>query len=304
MRTGSQLLAMLERCGLSAALAEQHREISDDSSGARVTRQEICRAWATKDQPQTEDAHAALVWLSSLGARNVYGVGEELDLVDQDGVVLVSGRPGAIIEQQDGELLVVSWVIGDPYDPAEPEDDLGLLAMGLAVDIGKGFRVGHVYIKGGDAVCRRSPVFPVGTHPALWDRIRQATSRPRVACPGDWCGACRQNIYCEAWLARAKTGLSVVMGTQLDITSDNAGALAEQIKMVKAATKMAEDQLKSAVRKGVRCVVDGKEYSLGHRDGVETVDKDKLRSALGEEAEKFIKRGQPFEMPGWRKAQP
>lgn len=303
MKVGAHLISQLERCGLSAQLAEDHREVGDDSKGARITRQEIGRAWAAKDQAQTEEAHAALRWLSSLQARNVYGVGEELDLVDAvTGEVLVSGRPGAIIELPDGEMLVVSWVIGDHFDYHEPEDDLGLLAMGLAADIGVGFRVGHVYLKGGEAILRRSPVIPVEAHPALWDRIRQANSRPRVACPGDWCGGCRQNVYCEAWLARAKTALSVLLPGEiptLEITNENAGQLAAQIKMVEAAAELAKDQLKAAVRKGVRCIVDGKEYYARSCDGRETAD---VKALKADGLTKYIKVGNPYETFGWRKA--
>jgi len=310
MKIGAHLIGQLERCGLSAQLAEDHREVGDDSKGARITRQEIGRAWAARDQAQTEEAHAALCWLSSLQARNVYGVEEELDLVDgSTGEVLVSGRPGAIIEQMDGEILVVSWVIGDHFDYPEPEDDLGLLAMGLAADIGVGFRVGHVYLKGGEAVCRRSPMIPVEAQPALWDRILQATSRPKVACPGDWCGACRQAPYCEAWLARARTAMALLLPPadvidgvampQLEITSENAGELAARIKMVEAAAEMAKDQLKAAVRKGVRCVVDGKEYYARSCDSRETAD---VKALKADGLTKYIKTGHPFETFGWRKA--
>ena len=40
------------------------------------------------------------------------------------------------------------------------------------------------------------------------ERIKAAVSRPRIACPGDWCGACKQAPYCEAWLARARRAVS------------------------------------------------------------------------------------------------
>lgn len=301
MKCGSHLISQLERCGLSAQLAEDHREVGDDSSGARVTRQEIGRAWATKDQARDPVAHTALQWLMATAAiaRNVYGVGEDLDLVDADGVVLVSGRPGAIIEQMDGEMLVVFWSIGDRFDAPEPEDDLGHLAMGLAVDVGKGFRVADVYLRDGEAICRRSNLFAPEGHAALLDRIRQAVNRPRVACPGDWCGGCRQAPYCEAWTARAKVGLSVVMGDQLDITNENAGELAARIKMVETAVELAKDQLKAAVRKGIRCVVDGKEYYSRSCDGRETAD---VKALKADGLTKYIKVGNPYETFGWRKA--
>lgn len=341
MKTGSHLLAQLERCGLSAQLAEDHREVSDDSSGARVTKQEIGRAWAAKDRAQTADAHTALQWLMATAAtaRNVYGVGEELDLVDSDGVVLVSGRPGAIIEQMDGEMLVVFWSIGDRFDAPEPEDDLGHLAMGLAVDIGKGFRVADVYVKNGEAICRRSNAFAPETHAALFDRIRQAANQPRdKACFGDWCGGCRQNVYCDAWKARAKTALvvfeknlpassnskgvvEVSVAPDFELTSDNANEFALQIKLLKKALEMAEDLRNDYVRKGGVVIVDGKQMVMSPRDGRVTVNHKGLEDvvtalriqakvekplspadllSLAQQLEGLIKVGKPCDQPAWK----
>jgi hypothetical protein len=313
MKVGSGLLKQLERCGLSAKLADEHVEAGEDKHGFRNVKTEIARAWASQTMATLPESHAALAWLTSLRG-SIEHVGEPLDLVDHDtGEVLVSGRPGAVVTSAhpDVEVLVVTWQHADQFDAPEPEDDLGLLAMGLAASGGLPFRVATVALRGDEAFPRRSQVFPPAEHQALLARIRAAVSRPRIACPGDWCGSCRQSVYCPAWLARAKVALTVFAAEMqpgdagadtLEITNENAGALAVRLKMVKAAHDLASEQLKHFVRHGGRCVVDGKEYYLGQRDGRETANVAALKAdGLGE---KYVKKGEPYEMPGWRKVRP
>jgi hypothetical protein len=304
MKIGTGLLAQLERCGLSAKLAEQHAEVSEDARDSRLTRIEIARAYAAKDEAQVLNAHAALGWLTAQPGE-VVSVGTPLDLIDEEtGEVLVSGRPGAVLATPD-LILVVSWLVEVCYqpDPIEPDDDLGLLAMGLAACGGRPFQVAHVALKNGDVFPRRSRVFDPAEHPSLLARIKSAASRPRIACPGSWCGSCRQRVYCGAWIARAQAALTVFVDggepTSLEITNENSGALATRIKDVEKASELAKEQLKAFVRHGGRCVVDGKEYYLGQREGRKTVDV-KALEADGI-AEKYVKQGEPFEMPGWRK---
>lgn len=327
MKVGSALLKQLERCGWAAKLADEHREITD--STFRETRTEIARAYHARAQATLPEAHAALRWLMSEPG-TVRAVGEPLDLVDPEtGEVLVSGRPGAIIDTPEG-VLVVSWASAEWRSEDEPEDDLGLLAMGLAAAHGKTFRVASVAVTEEEAFARRSRPFPLEEHAELWARILTAVSRPRVPCPGEWCGACKQAPYCEAWTARAKTALTVLSDEmalthqvdgeavevpELDLTDQSAGAVMGRIKMVRKACEMADEQVKSFVRKGGRCVVAGKEYCPGQRDGKESVSvsalKDVLKKDDSESAEvaaikaeigALIKKGDPFEQFGWRKA--
>jgi hypothetical protein len=312
MKVGSFLLQQLERCGLSAKLADDHAEASDDASGFRLAKIEIARAFAANDQPTIPEADAALHWLAAQPGR-IVAVGEPLDLIDQDtGEVLVSGRPGAVLVDP---VTVVFWKNADAFDDSEPENDLGQVAMGLAVASdnptttnGQPFRVATLAIRGMEVFARRSSEFATDKHPALLARIKAVVGRPRIACPGDWCGACRQAVYCPAWLARAKTALAV-MGEQIpsveadavpqvDLTNDTAGAFAERIEYAKKAAKLAEDLLKRFVRNGGKCIKNGKEYYLGPRDGMKTAKVADLEAAG---LTQYIKKGQPFEMPGWRK---
>jgi hypothetical protein len=312
MKVGSGVLQQLEKCGLSAKLAEEHAEASDDSSGFRLAKIEIARAFAANDQPTIQEADAALHWLMCEPGK-IVSVGEPLDLVDQTtGEVLVTGCPGAVLADP---CLVVSWRNANAFDDSEPEDDLGLVAMGLAASNGQPFRVATLAIRGRETFPRRSPEgkpeFMPDKHAALLARIKAAVGRPRIACPGDWCGACRQAVYCPSWLARAKAALQVfeaettIIGPdgvpQLDITNENSAALSVRLKMLEKSIKLAKDQLKSFVRHGGSVVVEGKEYYLGLRDGRETADVAALKA---DGFTKYIKKGQPFEDAGWRKVRP
>jgi hypothetical protein len=313
MKVGSFLLGQLEKCGLSAQLAQDHAEASDDSSGFRLAKIEISRAFHANDQPIIQEADAALHWLMGEPGK-IVSVGESLDLVDQTtGEVLVSGRPGAVLIDP---CMVVSWRNADAFDESEPEDDLGLVAMGLAASMAAGgqpFRVATLAIRCRETFPRRSPEFTSDKHPALLARIKAAVGRPRVACTGDWCGACKQSVYCPAWLARAKTALQVfdqetttaVVDAdgvpQLDITNENSGALSVRLKMLEKAIDLAKDQLKSHVRRGGRVVVEGKEYVPGIRDGRTTADVEALKA---DGLTKYLKTGQPFEAFAWKKARP
>jgi hypothetical protein len=313
MKTGAGLLNQLERCGLAAKLADEHPEASEDRRDFRNVRTEIARAWATQTEAVLPDANVALGWLVSQAAC-VESVGEQLDLIDETtGEVLVTGRPGFVAVHADGEVLVGRWTTGDEHDAPEPEDDLGLVAMGLAASKRRSFRVATVALKDGQTFPRRSGVFEASQQPALWARIRAAVSRPRIACPGDWCGACRQAPYCPAWLARARTALVVLSEEapltegpdgelqipQLDLTTDTCSAGMARVKMIKKACELFEEQAKSFVRKGGRCVVDGKEFYTSPRAGRETAD---VKALKADGLEKYIHRGEGFEGWGWRKA--
>ena len=292
MKTGNGLLTQLERCGLSAKLADEYREASEDSSGFRLVKIEIARAWAALDQPTLPEAEAAQRWLASQPGELV-SVGQDVDLVDQaTGEVLVSGRPGAVLASPH---MVVMWKNADAFDDSEPEEDLGSLAMGLATCNGQPFRVATLAIRGMETFPRRSEEITPDKHPALLARIKAAVGRPRIACPGDWCGACKQAPYCEAWLARAKTSLAVFTDEtqiatvdepkdmkipQLDLTDDTAGLFAARLEIIEKALKLAKEQLKSFVRKGGKCVKNRKEYCSGSRDGKKTVNASELEAFI------------------------
>jgi hypothetical protein len=301
MKIHAGLLAQLEKCGLSAALAAEHDETSESAERSRLIRTEVTRAWAVQDQGAIPEAEAALAWLRGQSCDRV---GEPIDLVDPDtGEVLVSGRPGAVLDDPN---TVVAWKAGDPIGIGEPEDDLGLIAMGLAAFDGQPFQTCYVAFDGLQAFPRRSPVFAPKSHAGLFARIKAAAGRPPVACPGDWCGACRQRWYCPAWRARAEVALTVLPKEmregveKLEVTNANAGALMQRIKDVEAAAKLARELLKAHVRGGGECIVDGKRMVLGLCEGKETPDLAALKAAG---LTQYIKKGAPYETSTWKNVQ-
>lgn len=326
------MLRQIEQCGWAAHLAETHREIAEDKHGARPVKQEIARAWAVRGQAELVDADAAVRWLMSEPGQ-VEQVGGHMDMVDtESGEVLASGNVDAIIDTTDGKVLVVSWVVGEHYDMPEPEEDVGLVAMGLAACNGKPFKVAHVYLMDGEAFPRRSPVFPPEAHPALWKRIRAAVSAPRIPCPGSWCGHCRQAQFCESWLARARTSLATMRDAMVmndegkiekaegfELTDDNAGSFYEALEYAKKAREFGYELVKSHARKGGKVMHDGKMLVLSDRNGRVTVTTSefkeilkRIRAAakadqphvdldvLADELESTIKTGDPCEYPLWK----
>jgi len=296
MKIRSGLLAQLEKCSLSASLAATHDETSASAERSRLIRSEVTRAWAVQDLGALPEAEAAMTWLR-YKPEGTIRVGQPLDLVDAEtGEVLVSGKPDAILTDPNE---IVAWKTGDPMGYGEPEDDLGLIAMGLAAFHGESFQTCYVALDGLQALPRRSPIFEASGHAELWARIKAAVGRPPIACPGDWCGACRQRWYCPAWKARAEVALMALPSEapKLEITAENAGALAVRIKDVETAAKLAREQLKAFVRGGGECVVDGKRMVLGFCEGRETPDLAALKAAG---LTRYIKKGDPYETQTWR----
>ena len=298
MRVSASRLNTAEKCGLAAKLVDSHDETSEAAERARLIRTEVARAFHVQDLGALPEAKAALAWLRTAPGEKLK-VGEPVDLVDlETGEVLVSGRPGAVLA---GPGTVVAWKTGDPRGIGEPEDDLGLIAMGLACFGGQPFQTCYVALQGLEAFPRRSPTFEPASHAGLFARIKAASERPPVACPGDWCGECRQRLYCPAWKARTELALAVLPSAvkALDITNENASTLWMRIKAVEEACDLAKEQLKSFVRSGGTLVCDGKEYYLGQSEGRETADVKALKAAG---LSQYVKQGAPFERAGWRKA--
>jgi hypothetical protein len=286
-------------------LAETHAEASDDASGFRLAKIEIARSYAAGDAATGPEASAAMHWLMGHPGE-ILSVGETVDLIDQTtGEVLVTGRPGAVLASPN---LVVSWRNADAFDESEPEDDLGLVAMGLASFYGQPFQVATLAIRDMETFPRRSSEIAPDKHKSLLARIKAAVGRPRVACPGDWCGACRQAVYCPAWTARATVALTAFSNEMkmgegeeappLEITNENAGALADRIKTVEKLADLAKEQLKSFVRRGGRCILNGKQYKDSLSKGRETADVAALKA---DGLTKYIKKGADFETFRWSK---
>ena len=307
MRCAAGLLRQLERCGLSAQLADAHPERSENGERGRLVKQEIRRVWETGDQATLPEADAAIKWMLAQRERGILMRTSDVDLVDGDtGEVLTSGRVDAVLPY-DG--VAIRWKMLVRFDMTEPEDDLGLLAMGLGLfgkngaletdSEGRAFRVAYALLDEHEVVLRRSPEFALDAHAALLDRIHTAASQPPVACPGDWCSACKQRWYCPAWKARTELALTVLPAEvqALEITDQNAPALWVRIRAVEQACELAKDQVKSFVRAGGRLTVDGKQYYLAQCEGRETADVKAIKAAG---LTQYLKQGAPYETTRWK----
>lgn len=329
----THLLRQIEQCGWAAHLAETHGEIAEDKHGARPVKQEIARAWAVRGQAELVDADAAVRWLMSEPGQ-VEQVGGHMDMVDtESGEVLASGNAGAVIVTPEG-VLVVAWVVGEHYNYPEPEEDLGLLAMGLAASKGVSFRVAHVYLQDGEAFPRRSPVFLPEAHQVLLDRIRKANAAPRVQCTGSWCAHCRQAQYCEAWLARATTALVAMSNAfalndkgkievrhDFELTPENVATFAENLEFVGKLYDFGKDMRDAYVRRGGTIMLGGKVLVMSPRAGKVTVTASEFKAvleglrtwaktvepvtagALSQFVASFeatVKTGNPYEVPTWK----
>jgi hypothetical protein len=209
---------------------------------------------------------------------------------------------------------VVAWKRQEQHDMPEPDDDLGLQAMAIAAGKGAAFCVVYgVFMPGEQRISpRRSRVFEPAEIPALMARIVAATQRKPIACPGDWCGACRQRYYCPAWKARAEAALLAFPRDeeghlQLELTDENSGQVYAQAKTLEDIAARAKDLIKARVRTGGSCVMNGKYLFLGYSDGRETVPVDAIQAIegklkeIGIEVKDLIKTGKPFETTTWRK---
>lgn len=257
-----------------------------------------------------------------------------MGLVDSEtGEELAGGRTDAIIDTTDGEVLVAEWVVGENYNMLEPDEDSGLVAMGLAACNGKPFKVAHVYLEDGVAVCRRSRLFPVEEHGEVLASVRKAASTPRdKKCPGKWCTHCRMAHHCTTWLAKAKAAL-VAMTNDLvlndegkieaapgfELTDENAEAFAEKLELVGKIYDFGKDMRDGHVRRGGTVMLDGKVLVMSPRSGRVTVTASEFKGVLsdlqdainkGEPVDldllidalkRTVKTGNPYDVPMWQK---
>lgn len=309
----AHILKQVEQCGAAGRLAQEHRERREDKNGTREVRTEIVRAWMVEDQAQLPDAFAAQQWLWSFAAGKtgtVRSVGKTLGLIDSEtGEELASGRADAIIDMADGEVLVVQWVVGEHPFMLEPEEDPGLVAMGLAASNGKPYRVAHVFLRDGEAICRRSSVYDPAQHAEQLERIRKLATTPRdVACPGSWCTRCRVAPHCPSWLARAKTAL-VAMTTDVvvddegkievaegfELTDENAGAFAEKLEFVGKLYDYGKAMRDGYARRGGKVRLNGKILMMSPRDGRVTASGKTIKN-IATDLRKALEKGEAVDL--------
>jgi len=292
------LLQRAEVCGLVPVLAEKYPETGDAADRGTAIHAEIVRAYAKPSLADAPETKAAIDWLrpNALGYEVCFE-GKVALLDDLDTVT--EGTPDVVMRSAD-LAVVIDWKTGRAENVPEPDDNLQLIAYGLAVCDGGPFRCVLVFLDGGKADARWSRVFEPSEHPALLARVKAAATREPVAHPGEWCGSCWQRRYCDAWKARESQAIALIDADRaLAVTDENAGQIMARAKAVKEAAEAAEAIVKAHVRNGGRCVVDGKELSLSMCKGRETADTKALKEAG---LTQYLRQGADYERATWKKA--
>jgi hypothetical protein len=222
-----------------------------------------------------------------------------VSLIDPDTMdTITEGTPDLVANDENVDTIV-DWKSGRSENVAEPNDNLQLIAYGLAVCNGGPFRCALVFLDGDKADARWSRVFEADEHAWLLSRVKAAASAEASAHPGEHCGSCWQRRYCHAWQAREGQALALIDGDRsLTVTDENAGAIMARAKAVKEAAETAEAIVKAHVRNGGKCIVDGKELSISTCKGRESADVAAIKAAG---LVQYLKQGADYERASWKK---
>lgn len=294
------LLQRAEVCGLVPVLAEKYPETGDAADRGSEIHREIQRAWNAGEESRVPEAKAALEWLG-LNAVGQLRFEEKVELIDTDSMeTITEGTPDVVASPDtDGTTLVIDWKTGRAENVTEPDDNLQLIAYGLAACDGGPFRCVLAFLDGDKVDARWSRIFDTAEHPALLARVKAAATRDPSAHPGEHCGSCWQRRYCHAWQAREGQALALIEADRsLAVTDENAGQIMARAKAVKEAADAAEAIVKAHVRNGGRCIVDGKELSISTCKGRESADVAAIKAAG---LVQYLKQGADYERASWRK---
>lgn len=206
---------------------------------------------------------------------------------------------------EPSKVTVIDWKTGRRENVAPVDDNLQLLAYGLAAGLAAdapAFRCIIVFLDGDKVTTDESRLYPATEWWPLLDRIRAAASRPAEATPGAHCSRCYQRAVCPSWRERATTALSLLQArpTDMDLTADVAVQLILRVQAVREAADMAEEMARAYVRNGGTIEADGKVYApqlvAGRRSGPSI--KELEAEGLGH----LIREGRPSERWGWKRA--
>lgn len=214
--------------------------------------------------------------------------------------VITSGTPD-LVAGPDGEgcSVVVDYKTGRPENVSPPDDNLQLIAYGLATCKGYPFKVCLVFLDGTEASPVWSRTFQPAEHWTLLDRVKRAASRESTPQVGQHCGDCYQRLYCHAYQARLRTALAAIPAKGDEVLDDaRASDLSVKIKLAEDWVEAAKQIRADYVRAGGQVVVNGKRMELQQRAGRETADADAIRKAG---LTQYLKTGKPFETPVWKK---
>lgn len=228
----------------------------------------------------------------------------------------VDGHYAASGEVLTGGTLDMAWSFGDiayigdikkrTASVIEGADSLQLMAYGLAfADM-----VGATALRCGlwDATeafwIWSEPIDLFWDGPAILEKIRTAALNPPTQfTTGAHCRSCYRRMRCEAHLLPVTLkGTELGALTEEGITSpEKATELALLAFTMRDISDKAIDTLKAYVLQGGEIRDGNRIYSPSERQGRESVSVKDLRAGLGQDAEQFIKKGQPYTQFDWRK---
>lgn len=142
----------------------------------------------------------------------------------------------------------------------------------------------------------------------IWDRIRYAaTHKTGEATTGQHCRHCWSRLHCPEQLLPAKLGAIEKMLAPLTEGGDITMVDHNTILRLQALSELCDKAKKvaqAAIERGVLKVRDpdsGKIWAPVEMPGRQSVDVDKLRSELGDGANRFIRRGNSYTQFRWMK---
>jgi len=298
------MLTRAEKCGYAPVLAEQYPEQGDAAERGTAIHAEIANylihGLIHGDQRVSPESIAATEWLD-LETTGQIAVEKHVSLVDIISMeTITEGTPDVIVTNSN-EVVVVDWKTGRSENVADVDDNLQLIAYGLATCNGAPFRCVLVFLDGDKDDARWSRTFEPAEHAALLARVKAAATREPIPHPGEHCGSCYQRRYCHAWQARETQALAVVAPGAVEVTTENASKLAEMIGMVDGDNgwlATAKTALYAFIRSGGEVVKNGKRASFAMVAGKESAD---LSALKADGLTKYVKQGKPFERLTWKK---
>jgi hypothetical protein len=309
------LLNRSELCGLAPVLSEQHPEEVPAGWHGTDVHTEIARCLNTDDEPILPQAKAAIDWLHDTYDTRLAVMRIEKQCLLADPVtmdVITEGTPDLVLQFGDGTTVVIDWKTGNPDNVREVDDNLQLIAYGLAVSQGGPFQCVLVFLDGLKATAMHGTTWQPHQHAGLLERIKAAAKREPVPSVGDWCPDCYVRHYCPAYQARLSTALAPVSqggvafvqateGARWVMQDSDAAKLSDIVAALDgdkgwlAAAKLA---LKEHVKAGGTVVRNGKKMTLVMAKGRVSAD---VKSLEADGLTKYLKQGQDYETTKWVK---
>jgi hypothetical protein len=140
----------------------------------------------------------------------------------------------------------------------------------------------------------------------LWWRIQHAATNHGPASIGPHCRNCFARLHCPEWSLpnseRSANALAVMQESSLG-KEPSPEAMADAVLWAQSVKDVADrvlDNAKEYARRGNKITtLDGREFKVTMRQGRETADLKALKKDLGPEAQKYLRRGEPFPYPSW-----